>query len=138
MKERRTRQLSAVADVVNAARDHPSAEEVHRRVRHKLPRVSLGTVYRNLQKLAAQQQIRVVQLANRAARYDGMMEEHDHFMCEQCGTVNDLPRKRSIRPASPSLGRAGYAVRSHALTFYGLCPKCRAAATGKRSADAHR
>ena len=48
MKERRTRQLAAVADVVNAAHDHPSAEDVHRRVRRKLPRVSLGTVYRNL------------------------------------------------------------------------------------------
>ncbi|MGH3055349.1 MAG: transcriptional repressor, partial [Gaiellaceae bacterium] len=55
MRERRTRQLTAVADVVNAAHDHPSAEEVHRRVRRKLPRVSLGTVYRNLQKLSAQQ-----------------------------------------------------------------------------------
>ena len=137
MKERRTRQLSAVADVVNAAHDHPSAEEVHRRVRHKLPRVSLGTVYRNLQKLAAQEQIRVVQLADRAARYDGMMAEHDHFMCEQCGTVSDLLRKRSARPASPDLGRAGYVVRSHALTFYGLCPKCRAATDDKRSAAAH-
>jgi Fe2+ or Zn2+ uptake regulation protein len=137
MKERRTRQLSAVADVVNAAYDHPSAEEVHRRVRHKLPRVSLGTVYRNLQKLVAQEQIRVVQLADRAARYDGMIEEHDHFMCEQCGTVSDLLRKRSARLVAPNLGRAGYVVRSHALTFYGLCPKCRAAASGKRSAAAH-
>ena len=136
MKERRTRQLSAVADVVNAAHDHPSAEEVHRRVRRKLPRVSLGTVYRNLQKLAAQHQIRVVQLADRAARYDGMMEEHDHFMCEQCGTVSDLVRRRSAWPASPDLGRAGYVVRSHALTFYGLCPKCRGVADGKRSVAA--
>jgi Fe2+ or Zn2+ uptake regulation protein len=138
MKERRTRQLATVADVVNAAHDHPSAEEVHRRVRHKLPRVSLGTVYRNLQKLAAQQQIRVVQLADRAARYDGMMEEHDHFMCEHCGTVSDLLRKRSARPASLHLARAGYVVRSHALTFYGLCPKCRATTGGKRSVAAAR
>lgn len=136
MKARRTRQLSAVADVVSAAHDHPSAEEVHRRVRHKLPRVSLGTVYRNLQKLAAQQQIRVVQLADRAARYDGMIEEHDHFMCEQCGTVSDLLRKRRGRPASPDLGRAGYVVRSHALTLYGLCPRCRAATDGRRSVAA--
>jgi len=134
MKERRTRQLSAVAHVVNTAHDHPSAEEVHRRVRHKLPRVSLGTVYRNLQKLAAQQQIRVVQLADRAARYDGMMEEHDHFVCEHCSTVSDLFRKHSARLASPDLGRAGYVVRSHALTFYGLCPKCRARTDDKRSA----
>ena len=135
MKERRTRQLAAVAAIVNAAHDHPSAEEVHRRVRRKLPRVSLGTVYRNLQKLAGQQRIRVVQLADSAARYDGMLEEHDHFMCERCGAVTDLLRKHSLtRTTWPDLGRAGYAVRSHALTFYGVCPKCRAAASGRRAA----
>jgi len=136
MKERRTRQLAAVADVVNAAHDHPSAEEVHRRVRRKLPRVSLGTVYRNLQKLAAQQQIRVVQLADRATRYDAMLEEHDHFVCERCGMVTDLLRKHTARATWPDLGRAGYTVRSHALTFYGVCPRCRAAANGERAASA--
>ena len=136
MRERRTCQLSAVADVVNAAHDHPSAEEVHRRVRRKLPRVSLGTVYRNLQKLAAQQQIRVVQLADRAARYDRMLEDHDHFMCERCGAVTDLLRKHSARPSCADLGRTGYIVRSHALTFYGVCPKCRENADGRRPAAA--
>jgi Fur family ferric uptake transcriptional regulator len=138
MRERRTRQLAAVAEVVNAAHDHPSAEDVHRRVRRKLPRVSLGTVYRNLQKLAAQQQIRVVQLADRATRYDGMLEDHDHFMCERCGTVSDLLRKRSAPPNSPELGRAGYVVCSHALTFYGVCPKCRPAPDAKRGTPALR
>ena len=51
MKERLTRQLAAVHDVVSAARDHPTAEDVWVRVRRRLPRVSLGTVYRNLQRL---------------------------------------------------------------------------------------
>lgn len=124
MKERRTRQLDAVAEVVSAAHDHPNAEEVYRRVRRKLPRVSLGTVYRNLQKLSAQQQIRVVQLTHRAARYDRMLEEHDHFMCERCGVVTDLLRQHSVAPRLPDLGRAGYVVRRHALTYYGVCPKC--------------
>ncbi len=138
MKERRTRQLAAVEEIVNAAHDHPSAEEVHRRVRRKLPRVSLGTVYRNLQKLAGQQRIRVVQLADSAARYDGMLEEHDHFLCERCGAVSDLLRKHSPAPRVPDLGRAGYVVHRHALTYYGLCPKCRQGADGKRGGLAPR
>lgn len=138
MKERRTRQLAAVEEVVNAAHDHPSAEEVHRRVRRKLPRVSLGTVYRNLQKLAGQQRIHVVQLADSAARYDGMLAEHDHFMCERCGAVSDLLRKQSPAPRLSVLGRAGYVVRSHALTYYGVCPKCRQSSEGRRSGAAPR
>ena len=126
MKERQTRQLAAVYHVVSAAHDHPTAEDVHARVRRKLPRVSLGTVYRNLQKLAAQQRLRVVHLADRAARYDAMVEEHDHFACECCGSVTDLVRQRAAPPDCSALRRRGYAVRTHALTFYGSCPRCRA------------
>lgn len=131
MKERQTRQLAAVYDVVSAARDHPTAEDVHARVRRRLPRVSLGTVYRNLQKLAAQQRVRVVHLTDRAARYDWMLENHDHFLCERCGSVTDLPRSRAVRPDFTDLGRAGYAVRTHALTFYGHCPDCGGTKNGK-------
>jgi len=124
MKERRTRQLTAVYDVVSAAHDHPTAEEVHARVRRRLPRVSLGTVYRNLQKLAAQRQVRVVHLAERTARYDGMVENHDHFVCEPCGAVTDLPRSESVALPCAPLTKAGYGVHAHAVTFYGVCPDC--------------
>jgi Fur family ferric uptake transcriptional regulator len=124
MKARRTEQLSAVHDVVHRAHDHPSADEVFARVRQRLPHVSLGTVYRNLQKLAALQQLRIVQLANRAARYDGMLEAHDHFLCEQCGELTDL-LQRDSKPELGHLDRQGYAVSSRSLTFYGLCPSCR-------------
>jgi len=124
MKERRTRQLAAVWEVVSAAHDHPTADDVYARVRRMLPRVSLGTVYRNLQKLVAQRRVRVVQLVDRAARYDGMMQDHDHFLCERCGAVTDVIRTEAVTPDNQVLDRAGYAVRAHALTFYGLCPAC--------------
>lgn len=124
MKQRQTRQLTAIYDVVSRASDHPTAEDVHARVRRRMPRISLGTVYRNLQKLAARQRVRVVHLADRTARYDGMLEDHDHFVCESCGAVTDLARTRRAAPDCATLGRAGYGVRTHALTFYGVCPGC--------------
>ncbi|MFQ5667664.1 MAG: Fur family transcriptional regulator [Candidatus Binatia bacterium] len=128
MKPRRTRQLVAVYEVVRAADDHPTAEEVHARVRRWLPRVSLGTVYRNLQKLAARERLQLVQLADRPARYDGRVEHHAHFLCEQCGALTDLAAKcAAAPPARAALDQAGYAVRTHALTFYGQCPACVAA-----------
>ena len=132
MKQRQTRQLAAVYDVVRAAHDHPTAEEVVARVRRRLPRVSLGTVYRNLRKLAAQQHVRVVHLADRSARYDGMLEDHDHFVCERCGDLTDLPRTRAPAPKRAALSAAGYGVRAHAVTFYGVCPDCSAASSRQR------
>ena len=128
MNNRRTRQLTAVHEVVSTAHDHPSAEQVYARVRRQLPHVSLGTVYRNLQKLVAQQQVRVVQLTDRAVRYDGMLADHDHFLCEGCGVVTDLSRQDD-RPPHGHLVRAGFRVRTHTLTFHGLCPRCRGITT---------
>ena len=124
MKTRRTRQLATICEVVSAAHDHPTAEEVYTRVRRRLPRISLGTVYRNLQKLAAQQQLRVVHLADRPARHDGMLEDHDHFLCERCGMVADLMQATETSPDCSRLSQSGYQVRAHALNFYGLCPEC--------------
>ena len=139
MKERQTRQLVTVYDVVSAAHDHPSAEEVFARVRRRLPRVSLGTVYRNLRKLGAQQRLRVVHLADRTARFDGMLEHHDHFVCDQCGDVTDLPPARAAAPTRAALSEAGYGVRARAVTFYGICPDCDAALRRRstRGREAH-
>ena len=129
MKERRTRQLAAVEQAVRAVMDHPTAERVHARVRKSMPAVSLGTVYRNLQKLAAQQRVRLVRGADRAARYDAVLETHDHFLCECCGAVTDVASVRRRAVGAPELTRAGYHISSQAVTFYGVCPRCQ---VGKR------
>jgi Fe2+ or Zn2+ uptake regulation protein len=124
--ERRTRQLEAVYETVCKALDHPTAEQVYTRVRRRIPSVSLGTVYRNLQKLAAQQRLRVLHLGDRVARYDVMLAPHDHFVCERCATVTDIVQKRRAPADCSHLQRAGFSVRAQDLTFYGICPHCRA------------
>ncbi|MBI4519025.1 MAG: transcriptional repressor [Deltaproteobacteria bacterium] len=125
VKSRRTRQLDATYEVVREAHDHPTAEEVHHRVQRQVPRVSLGTVYRNLQKLAAEGRVQTVQLARRSTRFDGMVAAHEHFVCEHCGDITDLPVTTRSVAQPPPLSRAGYAVNRSALTYYGTCPSCR-------------
>ena len=127
MSTRRTRQLEAVLGTVRVAFDHPTAEQVFARVRHRIPRVSLGTVYRNLEKLAAEGEVRVLHLAGRQSRFDGRVAEHDHFVCDGCGGVSDL-EATPLRPlGSAHLEAEGYAVRSQTQTFFGVCPGCSAA-----------
>ncbi len=122
MPRRATAQMAAVLDIVRAAHDHPTADQVLQRVRKRLPSVSLGTVYRNLQKLVEQGDVRQVELANDAARFDGMVADHDHFVCDDCHRVTDL--RRDAVPARASMRRNGFAVRSCVLTYYGTCPDC--------------
>src|SRR5207249_10991269 len=51
---RLTRPRRIILDVVRATDAHPTGAFVYRRVRRRLPRVSLATVYRNLRMLAAE------------------------------------------------------------------------------------
>ncbi|MDX2168178.1 MAG: transcriptional repressor [Deltaproteobacteria bacterium] len=126
MKSRATRQLTAIYDALAASSDHPTADQVYQRVRDRLPRLSLGTVYRNLDKLREQGRLRIVRLADGQARYDAMVDDHDHFVCERCGAVHDLPRRG--RPAFSALREQGCVVRWHTTAIHGLCAACAAAA----------
>jgi len=122
---RTTRQLALVLEAVKTSGvEHPSADRVFERVRRLLPHIGLGTVYRNLQRLAAEGRIGVTYLEGRVARYDPTPAAHDHFVCRTCGCIDDL------EPSPPGEGlaaavRAGHVVTSHALVLYGHCSDCR-------------
>ena len=122
-KQRRTPQLMAISEVLAETKDHPSAEEVLRRVRRRLPRVSLGTVYRNLEKLRGLGKVQVLRLDSGVAHYDATVDEHDHFVCDSCGRIMDLARATGGIDVS-GFERGGFVVRSQSTTLYGVCPDC--------------
>jgi Fur family transcriptional regulator, peroxide stress response regulator len=124
--KRATRQLEAVFQALQGDPTHPFADEIYRRVRKKLPRISLATVYRNLQRLAEDGKIRTVLLGERVARYDPETSDHDHFICERCGRVIDLFLERDRQVDLTPLANAGYVVTTHNLTVYGSCQLCAA------------
>lgn len=121
---RLTRPRHLILDVVRASDTHPTAAFVYRRVRRRLPRVSLATVYRNLRMLAAEGL-----LAERAdaagMRFDGNSSPHDHFTCLACGRIYDVPARseRSLRPRIAT--RPGFEVLDHRTEYYGRCGPCR-------------
>jgi Fur family transcriptional regulator, peroxide stress response regulator len=123
-QKRATRQLEAVFQALQGDPTHPFADEIYRRVRKKLPRISLATVYRNLQRLVEAGKIRTVLLGERVARYDPETSDHDHFICESCGRVIDLFLERDRQVDLTSLASDGYIVTAHKLTVYGVCRAC--------------
>lgn len=124
MRPRRTRQLTAVEAVLRGAKDHPTAAQIHGRVAGVLPKVSLGTVYRNLEKLIQGRSAVPVRIQGQATRYDGMVEPHDHFVCRRCGEITDLLDDREPAVDTRPLEQAGFAVEAHALAVFGTCPNC--------------
>jgi len=126
-QRRNTRQRQVVLEELRSDCSHPTAGELYRRVREHLPRISLGTVYRNLEILQETgQAVRLAGCSGQEARYDGRAEPHLHFHCHQCESIADL---ETVLPVLDDL--VGGALENNLIDGYhvilrGVCRRCRA------------
>lgn len=124
-KVRLTRQRLVILEEIRKARRHPTADEVFAQVRRRLPRISLGTVYRTLDLLSERGLIRRLEFGGPQRRFEANLEEHYHVRCLSCGRLED------VDPATLQLGRLpsrlhGYVVTGLRLELVGLCQACQA------------
>lgn len=90
MTKRNTIQKELVAEIVKSACNHPTAEMVLAEAKEQLPNISLGTVYRILKEMSREGEIREVICKDAPSRFDKTTQNHGHFLCEQCGKVEDI------------------------------------------------
>ena len=120
-----TRQRQVILEEIRKVHTHPTAAELYEMVRHRLPRVSLGTVYRNLELLSEWGVIQKLEWAGTQKRFDGNPEEHCHMRCLGCGRVEDLPLQLTPILESEIRRATDYQLIGHRLEFTGLCPQCK-------------
>ena len=121
---RMTRQREMILEEIRRAKAHPSADEIYVMVRKHLPRISLGTVYRNLEILCELGKIRKLDLGGDFKRYDWDPKMHYHIRCLECGKVDNAPIA-PLQTVEDELHQATvYTIIGHKLVFEGLCPAC--------------
>lgn len=118
-----THQRLAVFEQLQKAKDHPSAEDLYRRLKPRYPSLSLATVYKTLQALQGLGLVSLVNQPHVEARYDAIVERHHHAICEGCGKIVDLFDKRLDELPLPSAAR-GFSITGHSVHFRGLCASC--------------
>jgi Fur family peroxide stress response transcriptional regulator len=101
---------------------HPTATEIFEGVNRLDPRSSRATTYNNLRDLVLADLVREVAVEGRAARFDVKGTRHHHFICDQCGKVEDVEWYSVPKPAAGSLGKR--IVHQVELIVRGLCAKC--------------
>jgi Fur family transcriptional regulator, ferric uptake regulator len=121
---RMTRQRRVILEELRKTKSHPTADELHRMVRQRLPRVSLGTVYRNLEVLSEFGSIMRLDLAGRQRRFDGNATPHYHVRCVECGRVDDAMSPPQTQLEQSLTDTTGYRIIGHRLEFIGICPGC--------------
>ena len=118
---RYSRQRERIYQAVHASREHPSAQMVYDLLREELPRLSLGTVYRNLHQMAQEGMLQ--ELEGPTARFDACLAPHAHIRCTCCGRVMDLSALEEPAPVRPA-AEAGWQVERYSLMLEGICPAC--------------
>ncbi len=128
---RNTPQRVVILEELCSSKEHPTAAELFAMVRLRLPKVSLGTIYRNLEVLHEDGMVRKLEFAGTEARFDGTMQPHYHVRCTTCGCVRDLPAPLYGKLVTVPHETAGFRIDGHHLELYGLCPSCRNTGAGK-------
>ncbi len=131
-KFRTTRQRRVILEELQKVKSHPTADEVYEMVRRRLPRISLGTVYRNLDILAANGAILKLQTAGTQRRFDGNVGHHYHVRCVRCGRIEDVAIGPIAAIENAFRKASTFDILGHRLECTGLCPKCRAASRNAR------
>jgi Fur family ferric uptake transcriptional regulator len=127
-----TAQRRVILEELRKVDTHPTADTIYDMVRRRLPHISLGTVYRNLDRMADVGLIRRLESAGSQLRFDGDTAEHYHLRCVQCGRLEDAPIEPDGSLEHQIRQRSAYDILGHHVEFHGVCPECRVNQTSGR------
>ncbi len=120
-----TPQRSAIYQELIQAKDHPSADDVYKRIIKKIPNISFDTVNRTLLTFSKIGIANIVEGYGQAKRYDPDLETHHHFRCMKCNTIIDFHNKEYDNLKVPEDMRKQFTAMSKKVVLEGLCSKCK-------------
>lgn len=120
---RPTPQRRAIFAALSSRLDHPTAETLHRAVRHRIPGLSLATVYTTLEILVGAGLAGRLVGPDGVARYDARTDGHDHRRCLVCGRIDDIDRP-AVESPLPAYASAGFRPVAYRIEVTGYCADC--------------
>lgn len=127
MNLRNTKQRQAILDAIESHGGHLTAEEVYKIVKRRHPRLSLGTVYRNLRVLAGQGAVRELDFGMAITHFETTKDSHYHLVCRLCGGIVDVEielEKKLMALVDKAKTVGGFQIEEHRLDFVGVCEMC--------------
>jgi len=121
---RLTTQRQIILEELSKVKTHPTASELYDMVRKRLPRIGLGTVYRNLELMAENGMILKLEVGGTQKRFDATTDTHYHIRCSNCGKVDDIDTPVMDELVKEAASSSTYQVLGHHVEFTGICPSC--------------
>ncbi len=125
MRNRASKYQERIYALIQGAGNHMTAEEVWEKAKKIDASIGIATVYRQLNRLAAQKKILRIRDQDQGYIYDGNGIPHHHFHCRICGSYRDLPLDYSETLDRQIERMTGAIVESHQTIFEGICQHCK-------------
>jgi Fur family peroxide stress response transcriptional regulator len=133
-KRKHSKKRDEILRVIRSTDAHPSARWVYEQLKPAFPRLSLGTVYRNIKAFREDGELALIGVVQGEERFDGRVQPHPHFICSRCGRVIDIggDRNENLGGCAWTEGpeaeiQPGLYVDRRRTVYYGLCGDCRGA-----------
>lgn len=126
VQTRMTKQRKVILEELRNMHTHPTADELYDVVRQRLPRISLGTIYRNLDVLAESGEILKLESAGSQKRFDGNCMPHAHIRCVRCGRIGDV-MDFDVTVSTEKVSAEGFIITGTRVDFEGVCQQCETA-----------
>lgn len=120
-----SRQREAILAFLKTRKDHPTAEVIYENIRKEYPKISLGTIYRNLALLSENGIILKLSCDDGFEHYDGCTDTHYHFACRRCKALIDLEMDDISFINTLAEKNFGGDIDGHVAYFYGICAECK-------------
>ena len=117
---RNTKQRECVLNFINNVYTHPTANDVYMEVKKEIPNISLGTVYRLLNKLVEEGKIKRIKMLDNIDRFDHIDDFHAHFLCQKCNNVYDLSSFDDFK-----ISINDHLVVDYEINLKGICRDCK-------------
>lgn len=125
MKKRNTKQKQIILETLRNDRTHPTIMEVYQKVSKKYPSIGQATIYRNVNELAAANEIEKVVDFDAHIHYDGNPKKHLHLLCKNCKNIFDIFLDVEKDLISKISKDNQVLIENISITCEGLCPNCK-------------
>jgi len=122
---RNSHQREVILEELQKVKSHPTATTLYKLVSKRIPNISLGTIYRNLDLLSKKGVIQKLEISGSVARYDGDIDNHYHICCTSCGRIDDIHHLSDELIKVDLSEIEGSVVEGYQMNFYGICFDCR-------------
>lgn len=119
-----TPQRTAIYQELLKAKDHPSADDIYKRIVKKIPNISFDTVNRTLLTFSQIGITNVVEGYGQPKRYDPDLDLHHHFRCTRCNEIIDFHNEDYDNLIVPQEILGQFTVFQKKVVLEGLCDQC--------------